>query len=193
MEIVHEIISLSYIERIGLRYLNAIPPRKNEKLTDYIESSLLGFSSLIGGNLKHNFIEGVTEIDNGTLVARTIIMDNGLALAPELSPIQLDIHQKFSSPEEKTATLDIDYFKNNRFDFDSNKIEGEIRGSHKIISNTFNSLIPRALARAPCAMGVPQGGEPLFSPLGRCMRIYFACTETNWEIPRPLAAGYFIL
>jgi hypothetical protein len=40
---------------------------------------------------------------------------------------------------------------------------------------------------------MPQGGEPRFSPLGRCRRIYFACSETNWEIPRPLlAAGYFI-
>lgn len=137
----HETIGLSYIERIGLRYLNAIVPDNTKTLIDYLHPSLLGFSSIIEATLKHNFTEIMAEVANGTLVARAVIIEGGVAIPPDLAPLQLETQQKFSTLTGKTAMLDIDHFLNSRFDFDLQPVKDQLLKSNDAINNTFHAAI----------------------------------------------------
>lgn len=141
LNLIDEVIKLSYIERIGLRYLNAIMPDKDKKLQDYLNPSLLGFSAIINETFKHNFTEIMSEIDNGTLVARTIITNEGLAIPPDLFPLRLSIPEKFSTISGISATLDIDHFLKKRIDFDTRLVETHLHESHNTISRIFRAAV----------------------------------------------------
>lgn len=141
LDLVHEVLSLDYVERIGLRYLNAVIPKSEKTLADYLSPTLLGFSSIIQGSLKHNFSEVMADTSNGTLVARAIIINDGLALPPDLSPMPLVMHPKFSTLSGKIATLDIDHFSNNRFSFDTQLIKTNLLSLHDTIDATFNASV----------------------------------------------------
>ena len=45
LNLVHEIVELDYVERIGLRYLNAVFPINDETIEQYLNPGLLGFSA----------------------------------------------------------------------------------------------------------------------------------------------------
>lgn len=141
LHLINNTIGLAYVERIGMRYLNRIAPDEHQQLSDYLVPSLLGFSSIINGVLKHNFTEVMTNIDNDTLVARLVIIDGGLALPPDLSPLTLQIQDKFSTFSGKSATLDIDYFSNMRFDFDIRPITTQLIKSHDVLGQIFRSAV----------------------------------------------------
>lgn len=141
LELVHNIVGLSYVENIGLRYLNAITADPQSRIEDYINLPLLGFSTIIEGTLKHNFIEIMTEVDDGTLLARTVVIERGLALPPDLSPLQLKISSKFSNFTGKTATLDLDHFVNLRMDFDTQFVKNQLIKSHHALKKVFHASI----------------------------------------------------
>ncbi len=141
LELLHEIVDLSYIENIGLRYLNAITENKNNKIEKYLNPSLFGFSSLLGGSLTKNFIETLTTIEDGSLVARIMMLYDQLALPPDLQPLQLELPHKFSNLNGKVAVLDMDYFKSQRLNFDINPIELQLLQSNKILSKAFHASV----------------------------------------------------
>lgn len=141
LNLIHELIRLAYIERIGLRYLNAIVPENDKELGKYLNPALLGFSAIINGSLKHNFTEIMTNVDNGTLVARAVIIEGGLAVPPDLSPLLLEIQPKFSMHTGRTGTLDVDYFVETRFDFDVQPVKSQLLKSHDVLVDTFRAAI----------------------------------------------------
>ena len=47
---VHEVVDLSYTERVGVRYLDAVFPRTGEALSGYLNESLLGLLGKIEGH-----------------------------------------------------------------------------------------------------------------------------------------------
>lgn len=139
LNLVHEIVDLAYIERIGLRYLDAIVPMNiDDTLEQYLNPSLLGLSANLEGRLGHSFTETVTTIADGNLVARAVITDGALALSPDLFPLQLELQSRFTAINGRNAVLDNDYsvmIKRERFDLE--KIENQLVESHKIITNAF--------------------------------------------------------
>ena len=141
LDLTHEALNLDYVDRIGLRYLNAVIPKDDKTLVDYLSPSLLGFSTLIKGALKHNFSEVMAATDQGTLVARAIIINDGLALPPDLSSRPLRIQPKFSPVSGKIATLDIDHFSERRFTFDTQLINNILLNLHATINATFKDSV----------------------------------------------------
>jgi uncharacterized protein (TIGR04255 family) len=137
LKLVHEIVELAYIERVGLRYLDAIVPIENDTLPQYLNPSLLGLSATLGGNLRHSFTETVTDIENGTLVARALSSEGGLALSPDLFPLQLALQKRFTEINCQHTVLDLDYFLANRINFDITNIETQLINTHSIITNAF--------------------------------------------------------
>ncbi len=83
----------------------------------------------------------MTETSHGTLVARAIIINDRLALPPDLSPMTLAMHSKFSTLNGKIATLDIDHFSNDRFLFDTQRIKTNLLSLHDTIDTTFNASV----------------------------------------------------
>lgn len=138
LNLVHEIVELAYVERIGLRYLDAIVPLDNDTLQQYLNPSLLGFSAHLKGRLNHSFTEAVTVIEDGNLVARAVITDGALALSPDLITLQLKLQPRFTEINGRNAVLDTDYFVINRNSFDIKEIEDQLLKAHDIITNAFN-------------------------------------------------------
>lgn len=137
LNLVHEIVELAYVERIGLRYLNAVVPMDNDTLQQYLNPSLLGFSANLEGRLSHSFTETVTVVDEGNLVARAVITDGALALSPDLISLQLSLQPQFTGINSRNAVLDTDYFVVNRNSFDLKEIEDQLLKAHDIITNAF--------------------------------------------------------
>lgn len=136
--LVHEIVSLSYIQRIGLRYLDAVVPRKGESLGQYLSAGVVGLSPVINGKLAHSFTETASRSNEGTLVARVLITDGELAIAPDLFPIPLKLEERFATVKGLHAVLDTDHFANERFDFDLNRINANLKASHARINDAFS-------------------------------------------------------
>lgn len=137
LTLVNEIVGLAYIERVGLRYLNAVMPMENDTLQQYVNPSLLGFSANMDGRLSHSLTETATVIENGNLVARSVITDGTLALSPDLFPLQLELQPQFSAVNGRNAVIDTDYSVTKRGTFDLREIEGQLLDSHAIITNAF--------------------------------------------------------
>lgn len=137
LELVHKIVELAYVERIGLRYLDAVTPIGNDPLKEYLNPSLLGFSANLEGRLSHSFTETVTAIEDGNLVARAVITDGALALSPDLFPLQLELQHRFAEINGRNAVLDTDYFVVKRNSFDLKEIEDQLLKAHDIIANAF--------------------------------------------------------
>ena len=137
LNLVHEIVELAYVERIGLRYLDAIVPLENDTLQQYLNPSLLGFSANLEGRLNHSFTETVTSIEDGNLVARAVITDGALALSPDLITLQLELQSQFKEIKGRNAVLDTDYFVVKRNSFNLKEIEDQLLKAHDIITNAF--------------------------------------------------------
>ncbi|NJN38438.1 MAG: TIGR04255 family protein [Acaryochloridaceae cyanobacterium CSU_3_4] len=137
LKLVHEIVELAYVERIGLRYLDAIVPMDDDTLQQYLNPSLLGLSINLEGHLGHSFTETVTIFENGTLVARAVINDGGLAVSPDLLPLKLELQPRFAAINGRNAVLDNDYFVTDRSDFDPGAIKNQLLAAHDIIANSF--------------------------------------------------------
>jgi uncharacterized protein (TIGR04255 family) len=141
LKLVHEIVELAYVERIGLRYLDAVTPTGNDTLQQYLNPFLLGFSTNLEGRLSHSFTETVTAIEDGNLVARAVITDGALALSPDLLPLQLQLQPRFTSINGRNAVLDIDYFVAKRNSFDLIKVQDQLQKAHNIITNAFEVAV----------------------------------------------------
>jgi uncharacterized protein (TIGR04255 family) len=137
LKLVHEIVELNYVERIGLRYLDAIAPTGDDTLQQYLNPSLLGLSATLEGSLGHSFTETVTNVEGGTLVTRAVITDGSLALSPDLFPLQLELLPRFTAINGRNAVLDTDYFVAKRSSFDLTKIEAQLLAAHDIITTAF--------------------------------------------------------
>jgi uncharacterized protein (TIGR04255 family) len=142
LELVHEIVELAYVERIGLRYLDAVVPTiDNDELAQYLNPSLLGFSASLDGQLGHSFTETVTTIQDGSLVARAVITDGSLALSPDLFPLQLELQPRFTAINGRNAVIDTDYSVVKRRNFNFKEIEDQLLRSHGIITSAFKASV----------------------------------------------------
>jgi uncharacterized protein (TIGR04255 family) len=140
--LVHKIVELAYVERIGLRYLDAIVPMQDQDtLPQYLNASLLGLSAELGGSLKHSFTENMAVIEDGTLVVRALITEGKLALPPDLFPLQLQLMPRFVETNGHHAVLDADYFVEKRNRFEISEIEKQLKNAHAIITQAFKASV----------------------------------------------------
>ena len=61
LEAVHDAVELSYTDRIGFRYLDAVFPRANEALGDYLNSSVLGLTEHFQESLSTRFRKRISD------------------------------------------------------------------------------------------------------------------------------------
>jgi len=140
--LIHEVVDLSYIDRIGLRYLDSIVPKPEEKVEEYLSPTLGGLSLAIEGSLGHAFSETAIQVGGGTLIARSIITGNGLAMPPDLVPLSLKLSSELAELSGRNAVIDIDYFVSNRIEgIDLEFINSQMDASHEIITKAFNASV----------------------------------------------------
>jgi uncharacterized protein (TIGR04255 family) len=132
---------LSFVERLGLRYLDAVVPREGESIGQYLAQEVLGLPArLTEQKFSYAFAESLlVEPGVGQVVARTIIQNAPLAFPPDLIQHQLSVSQRFRDVTGEHAVIDTDASITERKDFDLDQVEKGFKGLHGLVDATFQA------------------------------------------------------
>jgi uncharacterized protein (TIGR04255 family) len=144
LDVLAKVTNISWIERIGLRYVNLVRPDASEAYRDYLRAELLGFPMeevIAGPTPQANFATqafAVTAI--GTLVVRSYQLPSGQFVPPELQPNSLKYSERFQSAGN-VAALDIDHFVQKGFEFTSAEVIAMLGALHDLAKSTFKRAV----------------------------------------------------
>lgn len=145
LTILNEILQLSFVERIGLRYLDAVKTHlAGETLRDYLVPEVLGLALSSGDKLQHSLSETAATITDGQLFTRVLIRDDELSLPPDLliSPTAR-IQDRFLALKGLHAVMDTDAFVSRREAFDLSVIRNRLIYLHDEIDRSFKAIVTK--------------------------------------------------
>jgi uncharacterized protein (TIGR04255 family) len=138
---------LMFVERVGLRYLDAVMPRHGENLSQYLIPEAMGLYGRLKGQTKHTFSETLAEHPGASIISRVLIQEGRIGLPPDLLLNQMSIAQKFADFTGIHAILDTDAFVAERIPYGATEIEKRLGALHERINEAFRALVsPHALA-----------------------------------------------
>lgn len=143
LDIVHQIVTLAFTERIGLRYLDRVMPQNGETVEQYLADQVHGLTSRLGGKPVYSFTEALNEVGDIKLVSRVAIQDGPLAFPPDLQPGNMAVAEKFISYTGKSAILDNDGFVEGREAFSAEVVSDHLHAIHKVIGAAFEATATR--------------------------------------------------
>jgi len=139
---INEVVGLNFIERIGIRYLNAVYPGPGKALDAYLIPEVQGLSGKWSGTLTHAFSETRGQDETGnTVVARTLIHDGPVGVPPDLAHTQLKIAKRFESIQGRHAILDIDATTTKRLAFEASYVASQLDALHDTAKEAFLALV----------------------------------------------------
>jgi uncharacterized protein (TIGR04255 family) len=150
LKIINDVLKLSFSERIGLRYLDAVLPKEGESLKDYLTPEVLGLSSKVS-DFVHSFSETLTVHNFGHTVSRVIIQTGQVGLTPELAVLAPQLDAKFSAYNGLHAILDTDASHEQRQAFKLDNVEKTLLELKASIRATFKATV------TPTALSIWQG------------------------------------
>jgi uncharacterized protein (TIGR04255 family) len=146
LDVVHKVIKLDHVSRLGLRYLDAVLPKEGETLKQYLAQGVHG----VDLDLRHRYSlnESVFETDNtplvpqGTLMVRVYSMEARLGFPPDIVLSGLEVHDRFkkaTQTSQQHAMIDTDHFVEGQMHLepDLSSLEKQLRSMHSAIKNTF--------------------------------------------------------
>jgi uncharacterized protein (TIGR04255 family) len=137
---------LSFSDRIGVRYLDAIYPREGEGLSLYLIASVLGLIGKIEGQVVYSFLETMSQVRSIKLIARTIFETGKVGFPADMHPMPFVLPERFRTLDGLHATLDTDGFTEVREVFNLNVIKVRLLEIHHEIEKVFKAIVtPRAL------------------------------------------------
>lgn len=146
LELLHKAVELSYIERIGVRYLDAIFPRAGEQLEQYLLPEVMGLGGKLPGALAYSFSETRSQMETGSVIARVVIQGGRIGFPPDLNPLGIQLANRFQELEGRHAILDNDAFSEGREPFDLTKVGERMQALHDVLGTLFrNTVTPYAL------------------------------------------------
>lgn len=132
---------LSFTDRIGVRYLDAIFPRAGEKLAQYLEPSILGLVGKINGDLSHSFFETLIRVGSVNVVSRAIVQPGKVGIPADMQPFHFVLPERFQKLDGEHATLDNDGFVQSRAKFDEKKVKATLFEIHDEIARFFKLMV----------------------------------------------------
>jgi len=150
LDILHGVLELSYSERVGIRFLDAVQPRENEKISLYLAPTVLGLFEQLGeDSLVQAISETRTQKGKIVLVSRSIIQrqaTRGIAFPQELLPIPVEITPKFKETTGLYGIIDTDSWTEDRAKFDPGALANTLKLLHDEINRSFSHMVtPYAL------------------------------------------------
>lgn len=140
--VLHDALRLDFVERIGLRYLDAIHPAKDaETLRQYLVPEVLGHALREQGQLQHSVSETSVATAAGQLVSRVLIRHGHVGLPVELSGLAPTIDPRFTQHEGLHAIVDTDASVSHREVFDLAKVGARLTALHGEIVKSFNATV----------------------------------------------------
>ncbi len=143
-ELVNEVVGgLSFVERLGLRYVDAVVPRDGEDLKLYLAPSLLGLpAAMENSDFSHTFSESVLTTDGREqVIARTVIQSGSLTIPPDLFPNSLKLQERFERVNGVHATLDTDGFCVERRPCNIPEVRTRMYALHGLIEQCFEASV----------------------------------------------------
>lgn len=141
LKTVHDAVKLGYTDRIGVRYLDAVYPKKDENLSDYLRESVLGLYGKLNGDLVHAFSETLVRDGTVNVIARTIIQSGQIGIPPDLQPMWLVVAERFRMLNGPHAILDTDGVHERRDVFDLGQIEARLSMVHSAVVKAFKATV----------------------------------------------------
>jgi len=143
LRLLHDAVTISYSERVGIRYLDAVFPRSDEKLAQYLAPEVMGLTGKLEGDLAHSFSETMTQTKAGTIVSRTVIENGAVGFPPDLVPFGLKVAERFTGLSGLHATVDTDGYYQAREKFDLKGLETRLRSLHDEIWTSFRATVTK--------------------------------------------------
>lgn len=145
LKVVHEVVELSHINRLGLRYLSAVIPNQEETIKEYLSSPLSDLN--VGERVSRlSEVRLLTELPEtstkGQLIARVFGSNSQLGYPADMVPNGLVPKSEFSNQFSNQsvynhAVIDIDHFSDERFEFKLEEIQTRIKDLHLILKRAF--------------------------------------------------------
>jgi len=163
LKIVHEIVGLAHVARIGLRYLDAVLPRSGESPYAYIVPTLHGID-LRGESVLYRVHEAVFPIEaappatDSLLVSRVHWRKGAVAFPPDLIVYPHTLAAKDSFIAWGTGehiVIDTDHFVSGQFPIDDAVLSAELRSLHGRSKDVFNTVITQHARDAWHVEGAP--------------------------------------
>lgn len=134
---VQDAVDISLVERVGLRYIDAIEPKDGEDLGKYMVPGLCGFPlGKLNTNMLISHTEAVARSAVGTLILKATQKQDSRVLPPDLSPVGLFVQR--SMPQDRTtAIFDFDHYCEQSFDFSVEEIVKRAAQLHDVTSKAF--------------------------------------------------------
>lgn len=141
LSILNNALSLMFVERIGIRYLNAVQPSAGETLGEYLEPGVLGLSKRDGWELQQSFSEIGFNTQAGQLISRVIIRDGQVGLPMDLTAFAPAIATRFTEKPGLHAIMDNDCFIIRREIFNISSIDERMKALHAEIEKSFQATV----------------------------------------------------
>lgn len=143
LEVINDILELSFFERVGLRYINRVMPEVGESIDAYVDSRVQGIMPALDGEGLFSFSESFTRQDNVQLRARALIQAGGLAFPPDIPGTDLEIEPRFKAFKGVSALLDNDGFIQKRQEFSVQMVKNCLDSIYVMTSSAFEKTVTR--------------------------------------------------
>jgi len=143
---VHQVAQLEHVSRLGLRYLDAILPKKGETVEQYLVEGLRGIDLDCKKTRALNEYVFATEtgplVPQGTLVVRIYQAIGPLGYPADLQPRGLVQKKEFQINESRPhAVIDTDHFAEGQMELDFEAIEKQLFDLHGKIKQAFDKVV----------------------------------------------------
>jgi uncharacterized protein (TIGR04255 family) len=140
--ILHDALRLDFVERIGLRYLDAVQPSKDgETLREFLVPEVLGFALRGEGQLQHSISETIVSTTAWQLVSRVLIRHGRVGIPMELGGFAPTIDPRFTQREGLHAIVDTDASTTHREVFELHKVDARLTALHDEIIKSFHATV----------------------------------------------------
>lgn len=145
LSIVHQEVTLDFIDRIGVRYLDHVFPKDSEKISLYLHSEVQGLTvrlgDQLGGQPVHSYSEAFHTIGDVMLRARVVIQNGALGFPPDLLPQGMVVQPRFMQANGLHAILDTDGAVERRSIFSIDEVSEHLLAIHRVISAAFRATV----------------------------------------------------
>lgn len=137
LQLLHNEVGLSFVQRVGMRYLDQVAVADIPALNALIHPGLLGLSGDMAGNLRHAFSETVSVVDGLTLVQKSFVSPGGFVMPTDLQGNTLALPDGVTANQSPQVVMDSDCFVEKRFAFEMSAIETYFDHLHEQLQSLF--------------------------------------------------------
>ena len=140
INIVHEIVKLSSLVRVGIRYLNAVLPKEGEEVNTYLNPQVHGID--LGRPWLGGVWESAYKTNSGMLVAKIYKVSHAMLGFPaDLLPRSVVVMDKFQTPTPLAhAVIDMDHFSDSPLTPETDLIYKKLVSLHDELTDCFKAI-----------------------------------------------------